>query len=57
MWGVHDGDGDDDSGCLAQGYTFYIAILFILTAALVLSVILCVWVGWCFKNDRFPYIW
>ncbi len=40
-----------------QGYSFYIIILYILAGALALSIILCVWVGWCFKNDRFPYVW
>ncbi len=31
--------------------------LYILAAALSISIGLCIWVGWCFKNDRFPYIW
>lgn len=40
-----------------QGYHFYITILYILASALALSIVLCIWVGWCFKNDRFPYVW
>lgn len=24
---------------------------------MVLSLLLCIWVGWCFKNQRFPLIW
>ncbi len=40
-----------------QGYEFYITVLYILTAAIFLSMVLCVWVGWCFKNDRFTAVW
>lgn len=43
--------------CNLQGYSFYITILYLLVTALAGSILLCVWVGWCFKNDRFPYIW
>jgi hypothetical protein len=24
---------------------------------LYLSVAICVWVAWCFKNDSFPFLW
>ncbi|GLC33063.1 hypothetical protein PLESTB_000374500 [Pleodorina starrii] len=42
---------------VAKGYHFFVSILYSLAAALAVSVVLCVWVGWCFKNDRFPYVW
>ncbi|KAG2450719.1 hypothetical protein HYH02_004557 [Chlamydomonas schloesseri] len=42
---------------IAKGYNFFVAILYVLAAALAISIMLCVWVGWCFKNDRFPYVW
>lgn len=42
---------------LVQGYTFYLAIFYILVAVLFLSVAICVWVGWCFMNDNFPFLW
>ncbi len=41
----------------AQGYSFYVSVLYVLAAAILLSLLLCVWVGWCFKNDRFPAVW
>lgn len=48
-------------GCLSvqclKGYGFYTNVLYLLAGALGLSMLLCVWVGWCFKNDRFPYVW
>ena len=40
-----------------QGYEFYIAILYIVAAVLVVSLGLCIWVGWCFKNQRFTVVW
>ena len=40
-----------------QGYEFYIAILYIVASVLVVSLGLCVWVGWCFKNQRFTVVW
>lgn len=29
----------------------------VLTGMLYLSVGICVWVAWCFKNDNFPFLW
>ena len=40
-----------------QGYDFYIAILYIVASVLIVSLGLCVWVGWCFKNQRFTVVW
>lgn len=42
---------------VSKGYNFYIAILYIVASVLLLSLGLCVWVGWCFKNQRFPFVW
>lgn len=41
----------------AQGYTFYLAIFYIMVSILFISVAICVWVGWCFMNDSFPFLW
>lgn len=41
----------------AQGYQFYLIIFYILVAILFVSVAICVWVGWCFMNDNFPFLW
>jgi hypothetical protein len=43
--------------CCAQGYTFYLAIFYIMVSILFISVAICVWVGWCFMNDSFPFLW
>lgn len=40
-----------------QGYTFYLAIFYILCGTLFFSVALCVYVAWCFKNNNFPFVW
>jgi hypothetical protein len=40
-----------------QGYQFYLVIFYILVAILFISVSICVWVGWCFMNDSFPFLW
>jgi hypothetical protein len=40
-----------------QGYTFYLIVFYILVATLFISVGICIWVGWCFKNDSFPFLW
>eukprot|EP00882_Tetradesmus_deserticola_P017752 GHRQ01019038.1.p3 GENE.GHRQ01019038.1~~GHRQ01019038.1.p3 ORF type:complete len:124 (-),score=25.09 GHRQ01019038.1:955-1326(-) len=40
-----------------QGYKFYLVIFYILAAILFISVAICVWVGWCFMNDNFPFLW
>ncbi len=40
-----------------QGYTFYLAIFYILVSILFGSVAILIWVGWCFKNDNFPFLW
>ncbi|GFR48517.1 hypothetical protein Agub_g10412 [Astrephomene gubernaculifera] len=42
---------------IAKGYHFFVSILYSLASALAVSIVLCIWVGWCFKNDRFPYVW
>jgi hypothetical protein len=43
--------------CLLQGREFYLVILYLLSGFLVVSVGMCVWVAWCFKNDHFPFLW
>ena len=43
--------------CTVQGYGFYITILYIVASVLIVSLGLCVWVGWCFKNQRFTVVW
>jgi hypothetical protein len=40
-----------------QGYTFYLVIFYILVAVLFVSTAICIWVGWCFMNDSFPFLW
>jgi len=32
-------------------------IFYILVAILFISVFICIWVGWCFMNDSFPFLW
>jgi hypothetical protein len=36
---------------------FYLVIFYILAAILFISVAICIWVGWCFMNDNFPFLW
>jgi hypothetical protein len=43
--------------CRLQGYTFYLVIFYVLVAVLFISVAICIWVGWCFMNDNFPFLW
>jgi hypothetical protein len=40
-----------------QGYRFYLIVFYVLVATLFTSTGICVWVGWCFKNDSFPFLW
>ena len=40
-----------------QGYRAYLGVFYVLVATLFLSTGICVWVGWCFKNDSFPFLW
>ncbi|KAK9807619.1 hypothetical protein WJX72_004477 [[Myrmecia] bisecta] len=42
---------------LTRGFTLYVAVFGILSGILVGSVALCVFVGYCFKAHRFPYVW
>ena len=44
------------TSCL-QGYRFYLIVFYILVAVLFTSTGICIWVGWCFKNDSFPFLW
>jgi hypothetical protein len=39
------------------GYTFYLAILYTVSAVFVLSLVLCIWVAICFQRQRFPVVW
>jgi len=40
-----------------QGYTFYLAIFYLVVGTLYASVALCVYTAWCFKNNNFPFVW
>ncbi|KAG2487286.1 hypothetical protein HYH03_014127 [Edaphochlamys debaryana] len=39
------------------GYKFYLVVFYILSGMLYLTVGICVWVAWCFKNDSFAFLW
>jgi hypothetical protein len=32
-------------------------VFYLLTALLLFSVVICIWVAYCFKKDNFPYLW
>lgn len=40
-----------------QGYFFYTVAFYLMVAMLAISVAVCIWVAWCFKNDSFPFLW
>ena len=40
-----------------QGYRFYLIFFYVLVATLFAATGICIWVGWCFKNDSFPFLW
>lgn len=40
-----------------QGYGAYLAVLYAMVALLMGNVGLCIWVAWCFKEQKFPVIW
>ena len=40
-----------------KGYTFYLSVFYTLVALLLVSTAICVWVGWCFSHDSFPFLW
>jgi hypothetical protein len=42
---------------LTKGYRFYLIVFYVLVATLFISTGICIWVGWCFKNDSFPFLW
>jgi hypothetical protein len=42
---------------LLQGYRFYLIVFYVLVATLFVSTGICIWVGWCFMNDSFPFLW
>ncbi|GFR51520.1 hypothetical protein Agub_g13936 [Astrephomene gubernaculifera] len=39
------------------GYSAYVAMLYGMVGMLMANIALCVWVAWCFKEQRFPVIW
>ncbi|PNH05151.1 hypothetical protein TSOC_008612 [Tetrabaena socialis] len=39
------------------GYSAYLALLYSMLALLGVNVGLCVWVAWCFKEQKFPVVW
>ena len=40
-----------------QSYSAYLALLYAAVALLVMNIGLCVWVAWCFKEQKFPVVW
>ncbi|KAG2435422.1 hypothetical protein HYH02_011922 [Chlamydomonas schloesseri] len=38
-------------------YSAYLALLYSAVALLVVNIGLCVWVAWCFKEQKFPVVW
>lgn len=40
-----------------QGFSFYLAVFYLLVGTLFISVVLCVYTAWCFKNNNFPFVW
>ncbi|KXZ55417.1 hypothetical protein GPECTOR_3g69 [Gonium pectorale] len=39
------------------GYGAYLAVLYGMVALLAVNVGMCVWVAWCFKEQKFPVVW
>ncbi|GFR46567.1 hypothetical protein Agub_g8160 [Astrephomene gubernaculifera] len=39
------------------GYGAYIAVLYLMLTLLAVNVGMCVWVAWCFKEQKFPVVW
>ncbi|KAG2488731.1 hypothetical protein HYH03_012730 [Edaphochlamys debaryana] len=39
------------------GYTWYLVILYTIAGLLALNLMLCVWVAWSFKEQKFDYVW
>ncbi|KXZ45665.1 hypothetical protein GPECTOR_52g63 [Gonium pectorale] len=39
------------------GYGAYLAVLYSMVALLAVNVAMCVWVAWCFKEQKFPVVW
>ncbi len=45
-------------GWLADiGYGAYVALLYGAVALLAVNIGLCVWVAWCFSQQKFPVVW
>ncbi|KXZ42914.1 hypothetical protein GPECTOR_111g247 [Gonium pectorale] len=40
-----------------MGYGAYVALLYGMVAVLAANIGLCVWVAWCFKEQKFPVVW
>lgn len=40
-----------------QGYGAYVALLYGMVTLLAVNIGLCVWVAWCFKEQKFPVVW
>ncbi|KAG2494504.1 hypothetical protein HYH03_007272 [Edaphochlamys debaryana] len=39
------------------GYSVYLVVLYGMVSLLAINVGLCVWVAWCFKEQKFPVVW
>ncbi len=42
---------------MAQGYSWYVAVLYGMAGLLAVNLVLCVWVAWSFKEQKFDYVW
>jgi hypothetical protein len=42
---------------ILQSYSFYLGVFYLLVGLILGSVALCIWVGWCFSNNSFPFLW
>lgn len=40
-----------------QSYGVYLILLYSMVVLLAVNVVLCVWVAWCFKEQKFPVVW
>ncbi|EFJ51253.1 hypothetical protein VOLCADRAFT_87875 [Volvox carteri f. nagariensis] len=39
------------------GYRWYVAVLYSMAGLLAVNLVLCVWVAWSFKEQKFDYVW
>ncbi|KAG2495534.1 hypothetical protein HYH03_006477 [Edaphochlamys debaryana] len=39
------------------GYSIYVLVLYCMVSLLAVNILLCAWVAWCFKEQKFPVVW